>query len=145
MLTPLKDKELCHQVALWMGREAERESGWAGVRGRVGAGETRRQRAELASGLWADAGWLMRWKGLRGGGRPGLCPYWGWPVPAPHWRAFCGLCCPPGAFSGNAGTPCPAPPSQILLRPQRGCTWGSGCVCLAQHPQRPGYIFFSPL
>ena len=68
MLTPLKDKELCHQVALWMRRETEREawggegeteweSGWAGVGGRVGGqrGEgAREQNRPLASGKTQD-------------------------------------------------------------------------------------------
>ena len=57
MLTPLKDKELCHQVALWMRRETEWESGWAGVGGRVGGqrGEgAREQNRPLASGKTQD-------------------------------------------------------------------------------------------
>ena len=129
-----------------MDGERGREGEWVGWSERKGGCRGREQNWPLASGLWEDAGWLMRWKGLRGGGRQGLCPHWGWPVPAPHWREFCGLCCPPGAFSGNAGTRCLAPPSQILLRPQRGCTWGSGCVCPAQHPPTARvHLLLSPL
>ena len=49
-------------------------------------------------------------------------------------RAFCGLCCPPEVFSGNAGTPHPALPGaggrpaahscQTQLRSRPGFAWG---------------------
>lgn len=109
--------------------------GWGGRKGGWAAGGGS-QRAESASGLWEDAGWLMRWKGLRGGGGQGPSSAHtgvGWSL-LHTLSEFCGLCCPPGVFANNAGTPRPAPWSQTLLRPQPGSTRGSGCICTGQNP-----------
>lgn len=78
----------------------------------------------------------MRWEGLRGGGGQGRSSaHTGVGRSLLHTLSeFCGLCCPPGVSAGNAGTPRPAPPSQTVLRPQPGFTWGSGCVCTGQNP-----------